>query len=160
MTSVPHSPDSLALAPHLSANQDVSPAAPSQSNPRTSSSPHSLDCHTMPQNNILSPSQSTPTRPTVPTNGVRMLNGRVYGSKRQTPTKPFASARDEPEFVEWGYGGMGSVSCSSDSRYSVLAKGAPALLSHSHSNEILVGNARGGACEGKEQWRDFFRRRR
>jgi hypothetical protein len=37
-----------------------------------------------------------------------MLNGRVYGAKKNT--NPFANARDEePEFVEWGYGGMGSV---------------------------------------------------
>jgi hypothetical protein len=38
-----------------------------------------------------------------------MLNGRVYGARR-LHANPFASARDaEPEFVEWGYGGMGSV---------------------------------------------------
>ncbi|EMD34399.1 hypothetical protein CERSUDRAFT_86521 [Gelatoporia subvermispora B] len=38
----------------------------------------------------------------------RMLNGRVYGARRNQDL--FASARsDEPEFVEWGYGGMGSV---------------------------------------------------
>lgn len=37
-----------------------------------------------------------------------MLNGRVYGSKPNA--NPFANARDEePSFVEWGYGGMGSV---------------------------------------------------
>ena len=36
------------------------------------------------------------------------LNDRVYGAKKNT--NPFANARDEePEFVEWGYGGMGSV---------------------------------------------------
>ena len=43
----------------------------------------------------------------------RMLNGRVYGSKhRKGHEGPnlFANIRDEePEFVEWGYGGMGSV---------------------------------------------------
>lgn len=41
-----------------------------------------------------------------------MLNGRVYGAKRHpgVPTNPFANARDDDdEFVEWGYGGMGSV---------------------------------------------------
>jgi hypothetical protein len=37
-----------------------------------------------------------------------MLNGRVYGGKPNA--NPFANARDEePTFVEWGYGGMGSV---------------------------------------------------
>ncbi|EKM83085.1 hypothetical protein AGABI1DRAFT_111600 [Agaricus bisporus var. burnettii JB137-S8] len=40
--------------------------------------------------------------------GTRMLNGRVYGGKQNA--NPFANARDEePSFVEWGYGGMGSV---------------------------------------------------
>ncbi|KAL0569647.1 hypothetical protein V5O48_012317, partial [Marasmius crinis-equi] len=47
-------------------------------------------------------------------NGTKMLNGRVYGAKRnskgQPTSNPFANIRDtEPEFVEWGYGGMGSV---------------------------------------------------
>lgn len=41
-----------------------------------------------------------------------MLNGRVYGRRRpynKASTDPFANVRDtEPEFVEWGYGGMGS----------------------------------------------------
>ena len=40
-----------------------------------------------------------------------MLNGRVYGSKPRDPNaNPFANARDDDtSFVEWGYGGMGSV---------------------------------------------------
>lgn len=82
-----------------------------------------------------------------------MLNGRVYGSKRQPPTDPFANVRDEPEFVEWGYGGMGSVKGSSDSKYSVLAKGAPALLSHgqSQATKIPVGGGRGGAAVAVER---------
>ncbi|KAH8100205.1 hypothetical protein BXZ70DRAFT_175178 [Cristinia sonorae] len=38
---------------------------------------------------------------------LKMLNGRVYGARR---LDPFANVRDEePEFVEWGFGGMGSV---------------------------------------------------
>ncbi|KII89288.1 hypothetical protein PLICRDRAFT_603031 [Plicaturopsis crispa FD-325 SS-3] len=44
--------------------------------------------------------------------GTRMLNGRVYGGGRNDLRNKnlFASARDEePAFVEWGYGGMGSV---------------------------------------------------
>ncbi|KAF8352252.1 hypothetical protein F5887DRAFT_934590 [Amanita rubescens] len=43
--------------------------------------------------------------------GVRMLNGRVYGAPK-LKSNPFDNVRDEadPEFVEWGYGGMGSVS--------------------------------------------------
>ena len=44
--------------------------------------------------------------------GTRMLNGRVYGGRRidGQNTNLFVTAKDEePEFVEWGYGGMGSV---------------------------------------------------
>ncbi|KAL4261891.1 hypothetical protein AB1N83_008107 [Pleurotus pulmonarius] len=57
---------------------------------------------------------STPTSPARKGKGTRMLNGRVYGHRRNTSNpngNPFANARDEadPEFVEWGYGGMGSV---------------------------------------------------
>jgi hypothetical protein len=43
----------------------------------------------------------------------RLLNGRVYGARKHpnhTPANPFANVPDkEPEFVEWGHGGMGSV---------------------------------------------------
>ena len=40
--------------------------------------------------------------------GTVILNGRVYGGSKDA--NPFANARDEePEFVEWGYGGMGSI---------------------------------------------------
>lgn len=39
-----------------------------------------------------------------------MLNGRVYGAKRMHNQNAFANIRsEEPEFVEWGFGGMGSV---------------------------------------------------
>ncbi|KAG7086496.1 hypothetical protein E1B28_002447 [Marasmius oreades] len=48
--------------------------------------------------------------------GQKLLNGRVYGAKRNSkgiPVNHFNSIRDtdpsEPEFVEWGYGGMGAV---------------------------------------------------
>jgi len=75
-----------------------------------------------------------------------MLNGRVYGSKYD----PFANVRDEPEFVEWGYGGMGSVTGSSNSKYSVLASGSPALLSHTHSQKD-VGTGRGSVARAAER---------
>jgi hypothetical protein len=42
-----------------------------------------------------------------------MLNGRVYGARKHhtQPTDVFQNIRDEePQFVEWGHGGMGSVS--------------------------------------------------
>lgn len=43
--------------------------------------------------------------------GTRMLNGRVYGGRGLNAQQNlFQTAKDtEPEFVEWGYGGMGSV---------------------------------------------------
>jgi hypothetical protein len=55
-----------------------------------------------------------------------MLNGRVYGSRNNKKNtgniNPFANVRDEdPEFVEWGYGGMGSVKNSSASHGSSIA---------------------------------------
>ncbi|TFK34838.1 hypothetical protein BDQ12DRAFT_331704 [Crucibulum laeve] len=62
-----------------------------------------------------SPSRSkaaAPVKQNTVRTGTRMLNGRVYGGPKrpQTNANPFANARDEePEFVEWGYGGMGSV---------------------------------------------------
>jgi hypothetical protein len=53
-----------------------------------------------------------------------MLNGRYYGT--QSDPNPFANARDdEPEFVEWGYGGMGSAKsdASTGSHWSKLQSG-------------------------------------
>jgi hypothetical protein len=39
-----------------------------------------------------------------------MLNGRVYGARKDRSSNVFDNIPDkEPEFVEWGYGGMGSV---------------------------------------------------
>ena len=46
--------------------------------------------------------------------GQRMLNGRVYG--RRPPSHNGNKPLNEPEFVEWGYGGMGSVASGSKSR--------------------------------------------
>ncbi|KAL5528990.1 hypothetical protein ACEPAG_4964 [Sanghuangporus baumii] len=43
--------------------------------------------------------------------GTRLLNGRIYGRRPSTtPKNLFSNIRnEEPEFVEWGHGGMGSV---------------------------------------------------
>jgi hypothetical protein len=39
-----------------------------------------------------------------------MLNGRVYGARKHHRSNLFDNIPDdEPKFVEWGYGGMGSV---------------------------------------------------
>lgn len=124
-------------------SRSASIAIPSNgSQPRYLSTVPSLsggDHNAMSKNHFLS--SSPPMRPKVPTNGMHMLNGRAYGSKRRPLKNIFANVHEEPEFVEWGYGGMGSISCSSDSKYSVLAKGAPALLSHGHAQKVVVGGA-------------------
>ncbi|OAX41876.1 hypothetical protein K503DRAFT_780347 [Rhizopogon vinicolor AM-OR11-026] len=99
-----------------------------------------------PKSFVNSPPSSPTAHHTVPKkSGMRMLNGRVYGSKRNNSinANPFANVRDEPEFVEWGYGGMGSVKGSSDSKYSVLATGTPALLSHTQTQKVVIGGGRG-----------------
>ncbi|KAI0684146.1 hypothetical protein BC835DRAFT_660117 [Cytidiella melzeri] len=55
-------------------------------------------------------SASGPAGRPAPRKQLKMLNGRVYGAKRNPNVNLFASARsEENEFVEWGYGGMGSV---------------------------------------------------
>lgn len=61
---------------------------------------------------VRRPRSGSSNEPYGPRKQLRMLNGRVYGAKRSNlgKTNLFASARsEEPEFVEWGYGGMGSV---------------------------------------------------
>ncbi|KAI0003364.1 hypothetical protein BJV74DRAFT_881803 [Russula compacta] len=58
----------------------------------------------------LSRTRSATTNPQPRTK--RMLNGRVYGARKHQnqPVDVFQNIPDaEPEFVEWGYGGMGSV---------------------------------------------------
>ncbi|OJT15891.1 hypothetical protein TRAPUB_332 [Trametes pubescens] len=72
-------------------------------------------------------------KPVIATNGgrkqQRMLNGRVYGAKRNN-ANPFANVRsEEPEFVEWGYGGMGSVKASAgqSQMWQKLQKGKVAI---------------------------------
>ena len=56
----------------------------------------------------LARAQSVSSAPPKPK---RLLNGRVYGArKHHTSANAFANVPDkEPEFVEWGHGGMGSV---------------------------------------------------
>ncbi|CAG8643011.1 15584_t:CDS:2, partial [Acaulospora colombiana] len=49
----------------------------------------------------------------------RMLNGRVYGYRQ---SNPFANVQDnEPEFVEWGHGGAGSVRSNNSTGSSMYA---------------------------------------
>ncbi|KAJ7063631.1 hypothetical protein C8F01DRAFT_1368147 [Mycena amicta] len=77
--------------------------------------------------------------------GTRMLNGRVYGSRNADGThNPFGNARDEdPQFVEWGYGGMGSVrhGVGSAAWNRVQAGGAPKTngTSAKGSGDVHVG---------------------
>ncbi|KAJ7611604.1 hypothetical protein FB45DRAFT_1037256 [Roridomyces roridus] len=73
--------------------------------------------------------------------GTKMLNGRVYGSKQ---ANPFASARDEePAFVEWGYGGMGSVKNQEHAAWGRVTGSASASTSAA-SSTITVSSANSG----------------
>ncbi|KAJ3857318.1 hypothetical protein EV368DRAFT_60923 [Lentinula lateritia] len=92
-------------------------------NAKRSSSPVSLNSRTKPRpgsaSSKLNPAHENGMLSTLHSGqskkGTRMLNGRVYGAKRGSvsgsQSNPFANAKDDPdpEFVEWGYGGMGSV---------------------------------------------------
>ncbi|KAI6129063.1 hypothetical protein EV401DRAFT_2066984 [Pisolithus croceorrhizus] len=123
-----------------------------------------------------SPSTSTRGKSDGKPKYVRMLNGRIYGTKRHpglspfpftfhrfayviiplitiqytvhSNANPFASARDEPEFVEWGYGGMGSVRASKDVASAVWkglhANGNPDTSPHKTSG-LGAGGGRSAA---------------
>ncbi|KAG8901600.1 hypothetical protein FRB99_005195 [Tulasnella sp. 403] len=58
--------------------------------------------------------------------GTRLLNGRVYGRSRLRPVSQVEEV--EPEFVEWGYGGMGSNQGNTSSLY--------AKVQSSHKNVV------------------------
>lgn len=84
---------------------------------------------------------STVRKPTL------LLNGRVYGGPRRPQSSggnPFANVRDEPEFVEWGHGGMGSVHNSSHTgehnRYAALQS----------NQKLSVGHVEGGSIGDDE----------
>jgi hypothetical protein len=68
-----------------------------------------------------------------------MLNGRVYGRRRpynKASTDPFANVREtEPEFVEWGYGGMGSNKSNTNS-----SMGSAWKAVQNRSNASAFGN--------------------
>ncbi|KAJ7221690.1 hypothetical protein GGX14DRAFT_670785 [Mycena pura] len=74
--------------------------------------------------------------------GTRMLNGRVYGSRNPDGThNPFGNARDEdPKFVEWGYGGMGSVRNGSSAWQRVQGGGGSAGKADGNTNGKDHGN--------------------
>ncbi|KAF8638792.1 hypothetical protein AX17_001851 [Amanita inopinata Kibby_2008] len=89
------------------------------------------------------------TSKAIPRKGVRMLNGRVYGGPKRANLpaggNPFANARDEadPEFVEWGYGGMGSVS----GRSAAGMNGTRWERLHSDQGGLMIGSCDGAADE-------------
>ncbi|KAI0694184.1 hypothetical protein C8T65DRAFT_744485 [Cerioporus squamosus] len=95
-------------------------------------------------------------QPVVVTNGgrkqQRMLNGRVYGARRKPNANPFANVRtDEPEFVEWGYGGMGSVK---------NASGQNSMWSRVAAGDDAAGLARKSADEDDGSGTAWVKRRR
>jgi len=111
-SSRPSSKDSSHVP--LVRTQSPPPSSSSKRRPMSaifsSSSPSDPNSSHPPLLNPPNPKPNPPPRH----KGARLLNGRIYGAKRSNssslPSNPFATARDdEPEFVEWGYGGMGSV---------------------------------------------------
>ncbi|KAF4615091.1 hypothetical protein D9613_003284 [Agrocybe pediades] len=92
--------------------------------------------------------------------GTRMLNGRVYGQKRPhtspAANNPFASARDdEDEFVEWGYGGMGSVKGAKSAGVGVgRAGGGVVNWERLHGGVGVGGAGRGANAEAARKARE------
>ncbi|EJD53017.1 hypothetical protein AURDEDRAFT_110821 [Auricularia subglabra TFB-10046 SS5] len=87
---------------------------------------------------------NSPLKPNIPlgpplshsTSGQRMLNGRVYGAPRDPSPGRAGRSFEEPKFVEWGYGGMGSV------QNQTLAKGgAAADWGKLQSNARTIGSS-------------------
>ena len=78
--------------------------------------------------------------------GTVILNGRVYGGPKNG--NPFANARDEePEFVEWGYGGMGSVKGAKSAGVSSTwdrLQGGSAMSNDDRSQAVGVGGVGAG----------------
>ncbi|KIO25594.1 hypothetical protein M407DRAFT_209040 [Tulasnella calospora MUT 4182] len=79
--------------------------------------------------------------------GTRMLNGRVYGGSRYRSAVQKKEVEKEPEFVEWGYGGMGSNRGSS-------ASSTYARVQSSHTNAVAAEDDDDGSGMG------WVRRRR
>lgn len=73
--------------------------------------------------------------------GTRMLNGRVYGGSRYRTAVQKKEVEKEPEFVEWGYGGMGSNRGSGAS--STYAK-----VQSSHTNAVAAEDDDDGSGMG------------
>ncbi|KAG8965305.1 hypothetical protein FRC00_006128 [Tulasnella sp. 408] len=71
--------------------------------------------------------------------GTRMLNGRVYGGRRTAIQRK--EVEKEPEFVEWGYGGMGSNRGSS-------ASSTYARVQSSHTNVVSAEDEDDGSGMG------------
>jgi hypothetical protein len=104
--------------------------------------------------------------------GTRMLNGRVYGVRRGAAPNAnlFANARDEePQFVEWGYGGMGSVRNGTGAGWGRLQSGGNMMVgsvddkSHAQSavaeDDLDDGSGMGWVKKRREQ-RERERRER
>ncbi|KAG8932128.1 hypothetical protein FRC01_000242 [Tulasnella sp. 417] len=72
--------------------------------------------------------------------GTRMLNGRVYGGTRRSAVQR-KEVEKEPEFVEWGYGGMGSNRGSS-------ASSTYARVQSSHTNAVAAEDDDDGSGMG------------
>jgi hypothetical protein len=126
---------------------------------------HTSSAKMLPDDPAVRPSTAPNSLLAPPKKHVKMLNGRVYGAKRyatQTLANPFANVRDEPEFVEWGYGGMGSVDASAgiannmwkglqrSERGSALLAGSsfgsPSASAHQTTGAVTAGGGRGSGA--------------
>ncbi|KAG8853374.1 hypothetical protein FRB96_008164 [Tulasnella sp. 330] len=126
---------------------DTNSGAPLKRRMSTGSSPFSLGASghlvpNRPHSNSLALAPVTSENGGVAA-GTRMLNGRIYGGSRvkqaQKPEQPTATA--EPEFVEWGYGGMGSNAASTpNSQY--------AKVQSSHKNVVAAEDEDDGSGMG------------
>ncbi|KAJ3486499.1 hypothetical protein NLI96_g4208 [Meripilus lineatus] len=105
----------------------------------------------------VSRSQSVGSKPGGVRRGqLRMLNGRVYGARR---VDPFANIKDEePEFIEWGFGGMGSVSNGGGSVWSKLQSNAGVSVGAcdepSWGGSTGSGTSSGGSGRGADDFDD------
>ncbi|KAI0045096.1 hypothetical protein FA95DRAFT_172802 [Auriscalpium vulgare] len=93
----------------------------------------------------------------------RMLNGRVYGAPRRPPPTGFENVPDkEPEFVEWGFGGMGSVkhAGAGGGAWAKVQSASSAVAGRGRSMERAGAGAGGGGEEDDGSGMAWLRKRR
>ncbi|EJD06132.1 uncharacterized protein FOMMEDRAFT_18326 [Fomitiporia mediterranea MF3/22] len=94
-------------------------------------------------------STKTSSAPPTARRETRLLNGRIYGRRQNGPPKNlFANIKDtEPEFVEWGHGGMGSVrntAGAGSSKYAALQSNRKLSVGHDDGSGAADDDDGGG----------------